>query len=226
MTRSICQQKGLKLIPTHVTKQTQMKSQILRHFDQLARRMRPMYIFHRQASEPHPLNVKSTQELLIQRLVALENYQPANSLSVTTEKNFGEGKTDEFRKRSNQGSFTGQRATQKRLKANSETSILQRQKIICQSSTQRNNHCSDERARQKTRKPNTVRQHNRYRPSEKPMVTMETEQRVQQQNLSTISEMETTKMKSLKQVFENSNLSIGPEFKKKFINLSSIFTSV
>ena len=66
--------KGLKFIPTPVTKQTQIKRQILRDFEQFARRMRLMYIFHRQNSEPHPFHVKSTWEPPIQRSVALESY--------------------------------------------------------------------------------------------------------------------------------------------------------
>ena len=54
--------KGLKFIPTPVTKQFQIKRQILRDFDQFARRMRLMYIFHGQDNEPHPFLVKSTWE--------------------------------------------------------------------------------------------------------------------------------------------------------------------
>ena len=40
--------KGLKFIPTPVTKQTQIKREILGDFDKFARRMRLMYIFHGQ----------------------------------------------------------------------------------------------------------------------------------------------------------------------------------
>ena len=66
--------KGLKFIPTPVTKQSQIKRQILRDFDQFARRMRLMYIFHGQDNEPHPFHVKSTWEPPIQRSAALESY--------------------------------------------------------------------------------------------------------------------------------------------------------
>ena len=66
--------KGLKFIPTPVTKHPQVKRQILRDFDKFARRMRLMYIFHGQDSEPHPFHVKSTWEPPIQRSVALESY--------------------------------------------------------------------------------------------------------------------------------------------------------
>lgn len=66
--------KGLKFIPTPVTKQSQIKRQILRDFDQFARRMRLMYIFHGQDNEPHLFHVKSTWEPPIQRSVALESY--------------------------------------------------------------------------------------------------------------------------------------------------------
>ena len=66
--------KGLKFIPTPVTKQSQIKHQILRDFDQFARRMRLMYIFHGQDNEPHPFHVKSTWEPPIQQSFALESY--------------------------------------------------------------------------------------------------------------------------------------------------------
>ena len=65
--------KGLKFIPTPVTKPTQIKRQILRGFDQFARRMRLMYIFHGLDSEPHPFRMKSTWEPPMQRSVA-ESY--------------------------------------------------------------------------------------------------------------------------------------------------------
>ena len=52
--------KGLKFIPTSVTKQ--IKRHILHDFDQFARRIHLIYIFHGQDSEPHPFHVKSTWE--------------------------------------------------------------------------------------------------------------------------------------------------------------------
>ena len=57
-----------------MTKQSQIKRQILHDFDQFARRMRLMYICHGQDYEPHPFHVKSTWEPPIQRSVALESY--------------------------------------------------------------------------------------------------------------------------------------------------------
>ena len=66
--------KGLKFIPTPVTKQTQIRQQLLRDFDQFARRMRLMYIFRGENNEPHPYHVKSAWEPPIQRSVALESY--------------------------------------------------------------------------------------------------------------------------------------------------------
>ena len=46
----------------------------MRDFDQYARRMRLMYIFHGQGNEPHPFHVKSTWKPPIQQSVALESY--------------------------------------------------------------------------------------------------------------------------------------------------------
>jgi len=51
-----------------------MKRQILSDFDQFARRMRLMYIFHGKDSEPHSFHVKCTWEPPIQRALALESY--------------------------------------------------------------------------------------------------------------------------------------------------------
>ena len=66
--------KGLKFIPTPVTKQTQIRQQLLRDFNQFARRMRLMYIFHGENNEPHPSHVKSAWQPPIQQSVALESY--------------------------------------------------------------------------------------------------------------------------------------------------------
>ena len=66
--------KGLKFIPTPVTKQTQIRQQLLRDFDQFARRMRLMYIVRGENKEPHPYHVKSTWKPPIQQSVALESY--------------------------------------------------------------------------------------------------------------------------------------------------------
>ena len=66
--------KGLKFIPTPVTKEIQVRQQLLRDFDQFARNMRLKYIFHGQNKEPHPFHVKSTWKPPIQQSVALESY--------------------------------------------------------------------------------------------------------------------------------------------------------
>ena len=51
-----------------------IRQQLLRDFDQFARRMRLMYIFRGENNEPHPYHVKSAWEPPIQRSVALESY--------------------------------------------------------------------------------------------------------------------------------------------------------
>ena len=66
--------KGLKFIPTPVTNEKQIQLQLLRDFENFARRMRLKYIFHGQDKEPHPFHVKSTWKPPIQRSVALESY--------------------------------------------------------------------------------------------------------------------------------------------------------
>ena len=48
--------------------------QLLRDFDQFARRMRLLYIFRGENNEPHPYHVKSAWKPPIQRSVALESY--------------------------------------------------------------------------------------------------------------------------------------------------------
>ena len=64
----------LKFIPTPATNETRIKQQLLRDFEQFARRMRLLYIFHRQNREPHPFHVKSTWMPQVQHSVALESY--------------------------------------------------------------------------------------------------------------------------------------------------------
>ena len=51
-----------------------LKQQLLRDFEQSARRMRLMYIFRGENNEPHPHHVKSAWKPSIQRSVALESY--------------------------------------------------------------------------------------------------------------------------------------------------------
>ena len=87
--------KGLKFIPTPLTKEQHIRRQLLQDFEQFARRMRLKYIFHGQNSKPHPYHVKSNWIPQVQPSVALESYleevklqlaeiklsQPKNNLS-------------------------------------------------------------------------------------------------------------------------------------------------
>lgn len=66
--------RGLKFIPTPETNETKIRQQLLRDFEQFARRMRLLYIFHGQNREPHPFHVKSTWMPQVQHSVALESY--------------------------------------------------------------------------------------------------------------------------------------------------------
>ena len=66
--------KGLKFIPTPVTDQNKIRQQLLRDFEQFARRMRLRYMFHGKNKEPHPFHVKSNCTPPIQPSVALESY--------------------------------------------------------------------------------------------------------------------------------------------------------
>ena len=66
--------RGLKFIPTPATNETRIKQQLLRDFEQFARRMRLLYIFHGQNREPHPFHVKSTWMPQVQHSVAIESY--------------------------------------------------------------------------------------------------------------------------------------------------------
>ena len=87
--------KGLKFIPTPLTKEQHIRRQLLQDFEQFARRMRLKYIFHGQNNKPHPYHVKSNWIPQVQPSVALESYleevklqlaeiklsQPKNNLS-------------------------------------------------------------------------------------------------------------------------------------------------
>ena len=68
--------RGLKFIPTPVpvTRENQIRRQLLSDFNQFARRMRLQYIYHDQNTEQHPFHVKSSWIPSIQRSVALEAY--------------------------------------------------------------------------------------------------------------------------------------------------------
>ena len=51
--------RGLKFIPTPVTRESIIRRQLLNDFSQFARRMHLKYIFHGNDKEPHPFHVKS-----------------------------------------------------------------------------------------------------------------------------------------------------------------------
>ena len=65
--------RGLKFIPTPVTNKTIVRRQLLRDFEQFARRMCLQYIFHGQNKEPHPFHVKSNWMPPVQQSIALES---------------------------------------------------------------------------------------------------------------------------------------------------------
>ena len=66
--------KGLKFIPTPVTDKNKIRQQLLRDFEQFARRMRLRCMFHGKNKEPHPFHVKSNWTPPIQPSIALESY--------------------------------------------------------------------------------------------------------------------------------------------------------
>ena len=57
-----------------MTNKTIIRRQLLRDFEQFARRMRLQYIFHGQNKEPHPFHVKSNWMPPVQQSIALESY--------------------------------------------------------------------------------------------------------------------------------------------------------
>ena len=66
--------RGLKFIPTRVTKESHIRTQLLNDFKAFARRMRLQYIFYGQDKEPHSFHVKSNWEPPVQPSVTLESY--------------------------------------------------------------------------------------------------------------------------------------------------------
>ena len=60
--------KRLKFVPCPITKETQIRKQLLFDYDNFARRMRLRYIFHGQDKEPHPFHVKSTWKPPVQTI--------------------------------------------------------------------------------------------------------------------------------------------------------------
>ena len=65
---------GLKFIPTPVTRRNIIRRQLLKDFNQFARRMWLNYIFHKKNKEPHPFHVKSDRDPPVQFSVALETF--------------------------------------------------------------------------------------------------------------------------------------------------------
>ena len=57
-----------------MTKENQIRQQLLQDFNQFARRMRLRYIFHGKNKEQHPFHVKSNWIPPVQQSVALESY--------------------------------------------------------------------------------------------------------------------------------------------------------
>ena len=76
--------KRLKFIPTPVTKHEQIRRQLLRDFEQFARRMHLQYMYHEEENELHPLYMKSQWNPPVQKSVALESYLEEVKLSLAT----------------------------------------------------------------------------------------------------------------------------------------------
>ena len=66
--------RGLKFIPTNTPNKNRIRRQLLRDYEDFARRMRLKYMFHGQNREIHPFYVKSDWVPPVQPLVALESY--------------------------------------------------------------------------------------------------------------------------------------------------------
>nr|XP_058942951.1 uncharacterized protein LOC131771192 [Pocillopora verrucosa] len=74
--------KGLKFIETPVTNENKIRQQLLRDFEQFARRMRLRYIFHGNDKDSHPFHVKSNWIPPVQPSIALERYLENIKLSL------------------------------------------------------------------------------------------------------------------------------------------------
>lgn len=66
--------RGLKFIPTLVTNETHIRTQLLNDFKAFVWRMRLQYISYGQDKEPHSFHVKSNWEPPVQLSVTLESY--------------------------------------------------------------------------------------------------------------------------------------------------------
>ena len=75
--------KGLLFIPSPHTTTDSVKKQILRDFNQFARRMRLRYIYHGRGKMEHPYYVKPNWEPPVQRSVTLEKYLEETKIKLS-----------------------------------------------------------------------------------------------------------------------------------------------
>ena len=75
--------KGLRFIPSPHTNTDSVRKQILRDFNQFARRMRLRYIYHGRGKIEHPFYVKTNWEPLVQRSVTLEKYLEETKIKLS-----------------------------------------------------------------------------------------------------------------------------------------------
>ena len=66
--------RGLQFIPTPLTNERHIRTQLLNDFKAFVKRMRLQYIFYGQDKEPHSFHVKSNWEPPVQPSVTLESY--------------------------------------------------------------------------------------------------------------------------------------------------------
>ena len=74
--------KGFKFIPTTVTKDNQIRQQLLRDFEQFAGRIRLQYMHNGAEKEEHPFFVKSIWHPPVQQAVALETHLEEVKISL------------------------------------------------------------------------------------------------------------------------------------------------
>ena len=144
--------RGLKFIPTPVTKENLIRRQLLADFNQFARRMRLQYIFQEEENEPHPFHVKSDCEPPVQLSVALENFLEEVKLELAS---------IEFDKPKDNIS-TGERQAVKELSRNKS--------IILKKSDKGKHHRIDEQTGQTNEGQVLLDGLNNYRPLDKPVV--------------------------------------------------------
>ena len=75
--------RGLRFIPSPHTNTNSVKKQILRDFNQFARRMRLRYIYHGRGKMKHLFYVKSNWEPPVQQSVALETYLEETKIKLS-----------------------------------------------------------------------------------------------------------------------------------------------